>query len=236
MKVLIIVPAYNEEENIVGTVESIKKYREKCDFTLDYIVVNDGSTDNTESVCKNNGINVMSHSVNLGIGGAVQSGYKLAEKLDYDIAVQFDGDGQHDINSLKNLILPIINNECDFVVGSRFIENKAENFKSTAMRRVGIKIISFMIGIFGKIKILDCTSGYRASSKAVTKIFAYDYPVDYPEPESIVEISKKGYRIKEVSVNMFERTGGKSSIRAWKSVYYMIKVVMAIIITGFQRR
>lgn len=234
MKVLLIIPAYNEEKNIVKTVSAVEEYRKNCGFELDYIVINDGSKDNTYLVCKENNINCINLIRNLGIGGAVQTGYKLADIKNYDIAVQYDGDGQHDINSLENLIEPIILGQADFTVGSRFIEKK-KNFKSTVMRRFGIKILSIALRLFARVKILDCTSGYRAASKEVIKMLAERYPSDYPEPESLVQIKKKGFRIKEISVNMFEREDGVSSIRAWKSVYYMIKVSIAIVIASFQK-
>lgn len=234
MRVLLIIPAYNEEANIVKTVKTVTDYRSKCDFTLDYVVVNDGSTDNTYNVCRENNIRCINLIQNLGIGGAVQTGYKLASILDYDIAIQFDGDGQHDLNSVESLIAPIACGEADFTVGSRFIGDKGD-FQSTAMRRLGIKILSLILRIFGGVKILDCTSGYRAANKKVIKMLSNDYPIDYPEPESLIQIYKKKYRIKEVSVNMFEREDGSSSIRAWKSVYYMIKVALAIIIASFKR-
>ncbi|MBR7132981.1 MAG: glycosyltransferase family 2 protein [Clostridia bacterium] len=234
MKVLLIIPAYNEEKNIVKTVGAVDKFRKSCDFELDYIVINDGSRDNTYNVCRENNINCINLIRNLGIGGAVQTGYKLASMKGYDIAVQFDGDGQHDINSLGNLIEPIITGQADFTVGSRFIKEN-DNFKSTAMRRLGIKILSLTLRLFARVKILDCTSGYRAASAEVIKMLAQKYPSDYPEPESLVQIKKKGFRIEEVYANMFEREDGVSSIRAWKSVYYMIKVTVAIIIAGFQK-
>lgn len=235
LKVLIIIPAYNEQDNILNTVRKVLEYRNQCDFRLDYIVINDGSKDDTYNICRQNKIRCVNLIQNLGIGGAVQTGYKLANILDYDIAVQFDGDGQHDINSLNELITPISNGEADFVVGSRFVGDN-NGFQSTAMRRFGIKILSFTLKLFAKIDVLDCTSGYRAASREVLRALAEDYPVDYPEPESLVHIAKGGYRIKEVPVNMFDRNCGKSSIAAWKSVYYMVKVTLAIIISSFQRR
>ncbi len=234
LKVLLIIPAYNEEKNIVKTVAGVREYSKKCDFELDYIVINDGSRDNTYNVCKENNIKCINLIRNLGIGGAVQTGYKFASIKDYDIAVQYDGDGQHDVNSLADLIEPIISGQADFTVGSRFVENR-ENFKSTAMRRFGIKILSLTLKMFAGVKILDCTSGYRAASKEVIKMLAESYPSDYPEPESLVQIKKKGFSIKEISVNMFEREDGVSSIRAWKSIYYMIKVTIAIIIASFKK-
>lgn len=230
-----IIPAYNEEANIVKTVRSVIEYGSKCNFQLDYIVINDGSTDNTSLVCKKNNIKYIDLIQNLGIGGAVQTGYIYAYKKDYDIAVQFDGDGQHDINSLHNIVVPIIEKKTDFVVGSRFIEGRS-NFKSTFMRRIGIKWLSLAIKLCAGTKIYDVTSGFRAANRKAIQLMAKDYPVDYPEPESIVYLLKNGVDISEAQVNMFEREGGQSSIHSWKTIYYMIKVTLAIFCAGLQRK
>jgi glycosyltransferase involved in cell wall biosynthesis len=236
IKVLLIIPAYNEEENIERVTEIVTCYAEKQSaFLLDYIVINDGSTDNTEQICREKGIRSIHLSQNLGIGGAVQTGYLFAKKKGYDIAVQFDGDGQHDIASLEALITPIMGEQADFVVGSRFIQGKS-GFQSTFMRRLGIRLLSMIIRLFARVKITDPTSGFRAANKKAIEFLARNYPVDYPEPESIVELSKNAFHIAEVQVNMFERMGGTSSISPWKSVYYMYKVSLAIICTSFQRR
>lgn len=236
LKILLVLPAYNEEKNIKKAVDSIRKYSEGFDdVKIDYVVINDGSVDSTASVCKENNIKCISLIQNLGIGGAVQTGYKYAKIMGYDIAVQFDGDGQHDIESLMTLIKPILDNSADFVIGSRFIEGTSE-FKSTLTRRVGIKYLSFLIESVTLKKIYDPTSGFRAANKKAIKFLAEDYPVDYPEPESIVTLLKNGFVLKEVQVNMFEREGGVSSISPIKSVYYMLKVSLAILCASFQRK
>lgn len=236
IKVLLIIPAYNEEENIVSTIDQIKAYKASSanmDFVLDYIVINDGSSDRTCEVCKNHGINVINLGQNLGIGAAVQTGYKYARLKDYDIAVQFDGDGQHDIESLESVIGPIVEDRANLTIGSRFVEDH-QGFKSSAMRRFGINFLSTVMSIFIHDRIYDVTSGYRAADKTVIGIFAADYPYDYPEPESIVRIKKMGYKVEEVPANMFKRQAGQSSITPLKSFYYMIKVTIAIIIAGIQ--
>lgn len=225
MRIILIIPAYNEEKNIVKTCESIHKYNKN----LDYIVINDCSTDDTAKICDKNKIPHIDLINNLGIGGAVQTGYLYAHKNDYDIAIQFDGDGQHNILDIDNLINPIQNGEADFCIGSRFITT-GKGFKSTISRRFGIKIISFLIKLFTGKKISDPTSGYRAANKDIIKQLAYDYPVDYPEPESLVILIKNGYKVKEVPTQMNEREFGKSSISSLKSIYYMIKVSIAIMI------
>lgn len=228
MKVLLIIPAYNEAENILDVVENIRKYRLNSEYDIDYVVINDCSVDETEKVCQENGIHYISLIQNLGIGGAVQTGYIYANMHDYDIAVQFDGDGQHDIESLNDLIAPIIAGKADFCIGSRFAGDKSD-FQSTWIRRVGIKYFSFLINVLTGVRVWDPTSGFRAANKKVIRLFAGDYPFDYPEPESIVQLSKEKFTIDEVAVKMFERTNGVSSINAMKSIYYIIKVSAAII-------
>ena len=233
-KVLLIIPAYNEEDNILKTYMEIEKYNKKNNNPYDVIVINDGSRDKTSKICHDNNIPVIDLIHNLGIGGAVQTGYKYAYKKEYDIAVQFDGDGQHDVNYVKNIIKPIIEDKADMVIGSRFIENN-DTFKSTKARRIGINIISKLMKIITKKKILDTTSGFRAVNKEIIRDFQESYPVEYPEPLTTAEILKKKYRVEEVSVEMKERVGGVSSIRAWKSAYYMINVCLSLVIIGLRR-
>ncbi len=238
MKLLLILPAYNEEGNILKTVNSITAFRASkgvAGVEVDYLVINDGSTDGTEAICRKNGLNCLSLVQNLGIGGAVQTGYLYAYKNNYDIAVQFDGDGQHDIESLPDLLAPILEGTADFSVGSRFLE-KSDTFQSTFMRRMGIKWLSFVIRLVSGLKLRDVTSGYRAANKDAIAFLAKNYPMDYPEPESSVALKKNGFRIQEVQVNMFERSSGASSISFGKSIYYMIKVSLAIICAGMQRK
>lgn len=233
-KVLLIIPAYNEEESILKTCQEIKDYNKKNKTDYDFIVINDGSKDQTGKILDDNNLPHIDLIHNLGIGGAVQTGYKYAYYHDYDIAIQYDGDGQHDINYVKNIIEPIIENKADFVIGSRFIEN-VSTFKTSSARRMGIKILSFFIKLSCGFKEYDTTSGFRACNKNIIKDFAIEYPTEYPEPITIVEIVKKKYRVKEVAVNMRERTGGKSSIHSWKDAYYMINVCLSILITGIRR-
>lgn len=237
-KVLLIIPAYNEEKNIGSTIGQIKKYmaeKSHSDFDLDYIVIDDGSTDRTLETCLDKDIKVIGLSQNLGIGAAVQTGYKYAKYKDYDIAVQFDGDGQHDIGSLEGVLEPILTGRANLSFGSRFVEDH-QGFKSTPLRRLGIRILSRVMAFFTKEKFYDVTSGYRAGDKEVIGIFAKDYPYDYPEPESLVRLSKMGYKIVEVPAKMYPRTAGQSSITPLKSFYYMVKVTIAIVIAGIQRK
>lgn len=233
-KVLLIIPAYNEQDNILKTCTSIINYNKKNKTHYDIIVINDGSTDNTSNILKQNNIPHINLIHNLGIGGAVQTGYKYAYENNYDYAVQFDGDGQHNIEYINTILQPIINGKSDLVIGSRFIEEKSE-FKSTKMRQVGIKIISYFIKIFTGKKIYDTTSGFRSCNQKIIKNFSNSYPSEYPEPVSSVILLKQNYRINEVPVEMNERGGGTSSIKSWKTIYYMINVILSIIIVGLRR-
>lgn len=234
MKVLVIIPAFNEELNIVNTVEKIKNISNKIDENLNYVVINDGSTDKTKNICETNKYNVINLITNLGIGGAVQTGFKYALENDYDVAIQFDGDGQHDENYIKKLIEEVKKGN-DFVVGSRFIKNLS-GFKSTKFRRIGIKFLSSLIKICTGIKIYDPTSGFRAANKEIISLFADKYPTEYPEPETIVNLIRKQYKVKEIPVEMHERKYGKSSIKPLKSMYYMFSVSISIIISSICKR
>ncbi|MGE5495708.1 MAG: glycosyltransferase family 2 protein [Burkholderiales bacterium] len=225
MKKLVIIPAYNEEENIIGVIKDLKG--NAPDF--DYVIINDCSTDTTLDICKNERFNYINMPINSGIGIAVQTGYLYALQNGYDIVVQFDGDGQHDASYLSSLIMPIINNEADFVIGSRFI--KKEGFQTTLFRRFGVNLFRRLISLLTHVRITDATSGFRAAGKSAIEFLSENYATDYPEPESIVSLIKNGYTIKEIPVVMRERKGGKSSINLLKSIYYMIKVVIAVIIT-----
>ena len=224
MKNIIIIPAYNESGNIENTIKDIKQNAKG----FDYIIVNDCSTDNTLEICRENHFNYLNLPINLGIGGAVQAGYRYAYYHGYDTAVQFDGDGQHDASYLSALLEVLEKDEADMAIGSRFIEN--EGFQSSAMRRMGIKFFTRLIKILTGKRITDPTSGMRMVNRKLIKEFTFSYPKDYPEPESVVTVMCRGYRAKEVPVKMRSRSEGESSISMSKSVYYMIKVSMAIII------
>jgi len=231
-KLLVIIPAYNEEAAIRKTVEGLKKHCPQAD----YVVVNDCSRDQTRQVLRDTGMNYIDLPLNLGIGGGVQTGFKYAVEHGYDIAVQFDGDGQHRADYIATIIKPIEDSEADMVIGSRFIPsaNEEAGFRSSRMRRAGISIIRWLIKLCTGCTIYDTTSGFRALSKDVFHCFAEDYAQDYPEPEAIITALHKGFRIKEVPVLMNERQGGVSSINALKSAYYMIKVTLAILIAGMR--
>lgn len=221
MKTILLIPAYNEEEAIVNTVRKV------VNAGYDYVVINDGSTDRTLKLCRENGINVLDLCFNLGIGGAIQAGHKYAFRHGYDVDIQFDGDGQHDVRYVDDLVKAIESGN-DLAIGSRFISEENE-FKSSALRRVGIRWLGGVLKTFAHVKITDATSGFRAVSRNAMELFSKDYPDDYPEPESIAMAARKGLKVTEVPVVMHERQGGASSIAGLSSVYYMIKVTLAVI-------
>ena len=223
MKKLIIIPAYNESANIENTVKDI--VNNAPDF--DYVIINDCSTDNTLEICERNGFNVVNLPLNLGIGGAVQTGYRYAYNNGYDIAVQVDGDGQHDSAFLTKMAEVMVAEKADMLIGSRFLEK--EGFQSSRVRRMGITYFTWLIKLFTRKKITDPTSGLRMINSDIIEIFAESYPRDYPEPESVVHVIRLGKNVREIPVIMRERQGGKSSIRFFSSIYYMIKVTVAIL-------
>ena len=232
-KVLIIIPAYNEEESLLDVVNGLKTL-DIPDTKIDYMIINDGSTDNTRNLCIENNLNFIDLPCNLGIGGAVQTGYKYAYYNDYDIAIQFDGDNQHDASYIPNLVEEL-NKGNDLVFGSRFIKD-VSTFKSSFLRRLGINILSFIIKVCTGFKVYDVTSGFRAVNRSLIEYFARKYPSDYPEPDTLVQVLKMGYKVKEIPVKMRERKKGKSSINGLKSVYFMIKVTLAIIIADISTK
>ena len=222
--VLIIIPAYNEAENIENIIDEITTGYPQ----YDYVVVNDGSSDGTAKILKKRGYNHINCPINLGIGGAIQTGYRYAKEKDYRIAVQIDGDGQHDPAYIEEIITPIIEGKADYVIGSRFV-NK-EGFQSSVTRRIGIKFLSGLITVLCFHKVKDVTSGFRAVNKFFIDVFADNYPIDYPEPEAIMDAVMRRKRILELPVIMRERETGKSSINFKRSIYYMIKVTLDIIV------
>ncbi|MEF9945600.1 MAG: glycosyltransferase family 2 protein [Lachnospiraceae bacterium] len=229
MKKLIIIPAYNEEESIEKTIKEI--VYNAPDF--DYIIINDCSTDNTRKICEENNYNVVNLPINLGIGGAVQTGYLYADNNNYDVAVQIDGDGQHDSSFLSVMYLYLLERQVDMVIGSRFIEK--EGFQSSGARRMGIKYFTSLIQMLTGKKITDPTSGLRMVNSDIISLFAKDYPKDYPEPESVVAVLRRGKKVEELPVVMRVRNGGISSISMKKSIYYMVKVSLAILIERIRK-
>lgn len=229
MKKLVIIPAYNEEKSLERTIKDIKENAPE----FDYIIVNDCSTDETLELCREKRFSYLNLPVNLGIGGAVQTGYRYAYYHGYDIAVQFDGDGQHDASFLNRMAEVLNKTGADMVIGSRFIDKKG--FQSSVLRRMGIKYFSILIKILtGKI-ITDPTSGMRMINRKLLKKFTEEYPKDYPEPESVVTALSEKYKVTEIPVIMNEREEGVSSISLRSGVYYMIKVSFAIIVARMKK-
>ncbi|MCI8299132.1 MAG: glycosyltransferase family 2 protein [Lachnospiraceae bacterium] len=229
MKKLIIIPAYNESECIERTIKDIEKHAQG----FDYLIVNDCSTDQTREICEKNGFNLINLPINLGIGGAVQTGYQYAWENGYDVAVQIDGDGQHDASFLQRMSETMGEEGADMLIGSRFIEK--EGFQSSFLRRVGIIYFTGLIKLMTGATITDPTSGLRMINRSVIEIFAKDYPKDYPEPESVVAVLRNKKQVKEIPVVMRERQGGSSSIGSIRSIYYMIKVTLAILVESLRR-
>ena len=229
-KILVLIPCYNEEANIVSTVERLKN---TCP-DVDFLVVNDCSTDSSAEILKSKGYPFLDLPVNLGIGGNMQCGYMYAVRNHYDVTVQMDGDGQHDPNYLRTIVQPVLDGECDMCIGSRFI--KKEGFQTSFMRRVGIRFLSGLIFLLSGYRVLDVTSGFRAVNLRVADYFAHHYAIDYPEPEAVLATSLAGFRVKEAPVIMHERQGGVSSISTFKSVDYMIKVSLSLIVDRFSIR
>ncbi len=224
MKILVMIPCYNEEETILDTVQNLKKHCPDVDF----LVINDCSTDNSENILKENNIPYISFPCNLGIGGGVQAGYLYAKENGYDITIQMDGDGQHDPAFLHSVIAPIADGTADMCIGSRFIEKKG--FQTSFARRLGIHFLSALIFILTGKRIYDVTSGYRACNRLLTEFYAHSYAQDYPEPEAIIAAVLNGFTVQEVPVEMKERQGGVSSIRAFSSIYYMVKVSISLFV------
>ncbi len=224
MKILIIVPAYNEEESLPGALRDLRASLPSADV----LVVNDGSTDSTGKIACESGVKALHLPFNLGIGGAMQAGYRYAEQYGYDIAMQFDGDGQHLGKEIDKLVKPLLMGESDLVIGSRFL--LPGTYRASLFRMIGIRIFSFIISRILGTPVTDSTSGFRAANRRVIEFFSRTYPDDYPEVEALVLLHKARLRITEVAVAMGERTGGVSSITPIRSVYYMVKVLLAIFI------
>jgi glycosyltransferase involved in cell wall biosynthesis len=224
MKTLVIVPAYNEEASLPGVIRDLREHVPSADV----LVVNDGSFDDTAQAARKFDVKVLDLPFNLGIGGAVQTGYLYAERNAYDIAVQFDGDGQHLAGEIQRLLEPLEANRADLVVGSRF--TTSGGYKAPVFRKMGIGIFSFVLSRIMGMTVTDSTSGFRAANRRAIEFFAHTYPEDYPEVEALVLLHKIGLRMVEVPAAMRERTSGRSSITPIRSLYYMTKVLMAIFI------
>ena len=224
LNILVLIPAYNEEKSVASVISQVRHYVPGADI----LVINDGSTDATSEKAVGAGAMVVNLPYNLGIGGAMQTGYLYAKYHCYDIAIQVDADNQHDPSYIHKLIQPIIDNSADMVIGSRYIKETV--YKSSAARRTGMVFFTILIKLLTDKWIKDTTSGYRAVNKNIISFFALNYPVDYPEVDVLVKLYRKKFRIMELPVEMKARKTGRSSITPIRSVYYMIKVTLSLVI------
>lgn len=224
MGVLVIIPAYNEARNLPRVIARLRASAPTCDVC----VVDDGSTDETAQTAAGLGVTVLRLPTNLGIGGAVQTGYLWAQRRGYDVAIQLDGDGQHDPAFVARLVQPIEAGEADLVVGSRFLQG--EGFQSTRLRRLGIRYLSWLLRLRCGVEVRDVTSGFRAAGKQAIALFARNYPADYPEPEALAQVKRAGLKILELPVTMEARQHGTSSIDLGRTLYYLVKVSLALLL------
>jgi glycosyltransferase involved in cell wall biosynthesis len=227
-----MVPAYNEAGSIMQVINSLKSNNDGWDI----LIINDASNDDTSMLAKSTGrVQVIDIPFNLGVGGCVQTGFKYARNYNYDIAIQFDGDGQHKAEEILKLLSLIQNEGVDVAIGSRFLK-KHSGYKSTWSRRLGINIFKCLIFFLLRITITDSTSGFRAYNKRAINFLAENYPVDYPEPEAIILLTRNGFYIKEIQTEMCARQGGVSSITFFNSPYYMTKVMLGMVMTAIRPR
>ncbi len=225
-----IVPALNEERSVPRVIAELRAF----DPGLAIVVVSDGSTDRTADVAEQLGAHALRLPFNLGIGGAVQTGFRYADENGFDIAVRVDGDGQHDAAQLDKVLAPVLAGEADIVVGSRFAA--AGGYRSSLSRRLGIRILAWTVSLLVRQRVTDTTSGFQAVNRSGIELFARDYPHDYPEVEATVMVHRHKLRLVEVPVTMREREHGRSSITALHSIYYMVKVLLALAIGVFRRQ
>lgn len=229
MKILAIIPAFNEEKTVVKVIKEVKKELPRCDV----LVVNDGSRDKTKEKVEKESIDLINLPYNLGIGAAVQTGFIFAKENNYDLAFQIDADEQHLANQIKKIIKPIQEKKADVIIGSRFLGKNSFNYSFT--RRLGILIFQLTHQLLLGKKITDSTSGFRAYNKKTINFLAQNYADDYPEPEAVIKLIKNGFKVIEVFVRMQSRKQGSSSISSLNSFYYMIKVLLAIGIQSLQK-
>jgi len=229
-RVLIVIPAHNESTSLAGVIGEVRASVPQADI----VVVDDGSTDGTDGVARGLGAEVLVLPFNLGIGATMQTGYEFAYRKGYDIAVQVDGDGQHDPGQLGLILDPVARGECDLAVGSRYLEKNS--YDGGAGRRLGTAVFSRVVSLLVGQRITDATSGFRAVNRRLIEIFSYDYPRDYPEVEALLQVHKERLHTLEVPVQMRQRGGGSSSINSFRSVYYMVKVLLALMVTATRKR
>jgi glycosyltransferase involved in cell wall biosynthesis len=230
MKILVVVPAFNEEQTIREVIRNIRSHLPGADI----LIVDDGSNDATGTIAREEKVLLLEHPYNMGIGATMQTGFHYAVQKGYDIAVQIDGDGQHNPASLSSIVQPILDGESNLVIGSRYLQRKG--FQSTFLRKSGIRFFSLLIWVFIGRKVTDPTSGFRAMDRKVIELFSRDYPSDYPEVEALISAYKNGLVFEEIPTVMNHRQGGISSIGILSALYYMVKVTLSVSIGLLRRR
>ncbi|MEX1255197.1 MAG: glycosyltransferase family 2 protein [Dehalococcoidia bacterium] len=223
-----LIPVYNEAEALPGLLEELREQAPSCDV----LVINDASTDDSAAVARAAGFPVLDLCLNLGIGGAVQAGFRYALEHGYEIAVQVDGDGQHPPSAIEQIVAPVRAGACEMTIGSRFLDAEHDG---DFLRRQGTRLLSWLCTLFTGQRITDATSGFRAYGHQALRYLAAYYPADYPEPEAIVLLRRRGLTIQEVPVRMRPRQGGRSSIKGLQAVYYMAKVSLALLLAVFKQ-
>lgn len=221
---LVLIPAFNEEAAIPGLLQEVRAIAPETDI----VVINDCSGDRTLTVARRHGAAVLNLPCNLGVGGAVQAGFRYARDRGYQYVIRCDGDAQHPPGEIPKLVAAMQAGDVDLVVGSRFLEE--ESYKSTALRSIGIRGLAFMLSVICRTRVTDPTSGFQMLNRPMLCCFAHSYPLDYPEPESIALLHRQGYQFKEVATKFRPRMTGKSSIKSWGAIYYMFKVGLALLV------
>ncbi len=229
-RIVAVVPAYNESAAIGGLVDEIRSF----DPALDVVVVDDASTDETAAIAAAHGATVLRLPFNVGIGGAVQTGFRYALEHEYETAVRLDGDGQHDPRELPKLLAPLERGTANFVIGSRFVD-PGGSYRPPFARRVGIRVFARLVSLLGGQRVTDTTSGFMALDRVGIALFAEEFPHDYPEVEATLVALRSGLRLAQVQVEMRERETGSSSITFVRSVYYLVKVTLALLVASLRR-
>lgn len=223
-EVAVIIPAFNEEQAIGDLIEELRQ----CTPDVHIVVINDGSSDETSMIARSKNVCVLDLPCNLGVGSAVQAGYRYAFGKGYRFVIRIDGDGQHPPREIPKLVDAILENDVDLVIGSRYVEKR--RYENTTLRSIGIKILAFLLSLICRSKVTDPTSGFWVINRKLLYYFANDYPDEYPEPEAIALMRRHGFRYLEIPVEFRPRTRGKSTIHGFGAIYYMIKVCLALII------
>jgi len=229
--IIVLVPAYNEEKALPATLAQLAELFDASRI----VVINDGSTDATSAVARRAGVRIIDLPANKGIGVAMQTGYRFALREGFKYAIQCDGDGQHPPREISRIISDMERTGAEMVIGSRFVDSRREGFKSLILRRVAIRFFSGWINILTGLRIYDVTSGFRLVSERAIQLFAEEYPFDYPEPESIILLTRKRLKVIETPVSMRARQGGVSSIGFLAGLYYMVKVTLGLALTKLRR-